>query len=101
MARLEPNIPEASAKPRLGGLRVMSGITFKNRNVLRWRHPLEFYWTHKTLFNGWKQQDGKGIFTQMMVNLTPAHGEKNTLMIDVTYLKEIERRPASPPEKGV
>lgn len=41
MARLEPNVPEASAKPRLGGLRVMSGITFKNPNVLKWRHPLE------------------------------------------------------------
>ena len=42
---------------------------------------------HKTLYNRWKRWSDKGIFAQMMVGLAAEHSEKNTVMIDATYLK--------------
>ena len=44
-------------------------------------------WPHKTLYNRWKRWSDKGIFAKMMAGLAAGHGEKETVMIDATYLK--------------
>ena len=75
MARLEPYFPKSHGKPRVDDRRVLSGIIFINRNGLRWRDAPKEYGPHK------------GIFAQMMVGLAAEHSEKNTVMIDATYLK--------------
>ena len=36
----------------------------------------------------------RGIFAQTMSSLAAEHGEDKTVMIDATYLKAIELRPA-------
>ena len=87
MARLEPFFPKSHGKPRVDDRRVLSGIIFINRIVLRWRDAPNEYGPHKTLYNGWKRWRDKGIFAQMMMGLATDHGEKKTVMIDATYLK--------------
>ena len=87
MARLEPYFPKSHGKPRVDDRRVLSGIIFINRNGLRWRDAPKEYGPHKTLYNRWKRWSDKGIFAQMMVGLAAEHCEKNTVMIDATYLK--------------
>ena len=67
--------------------RVLSGISFINRNGLRWRDAPAAYGPHKTLYNRWIRWSDRGIFAQMMVGLAAGHGEEKTVMIDATYLK--------------
>jgi transposase len=62
----------------------LSGIIFINRNGLRWRDAPEAYGPHKTLYSRWKRWSEKGIFARMMVGLAAEHGEKTTVMIDVS-----------------
>ena len=52
------------------------------------------YGPHKTLYNLWKRRSDKGIFSRMMAGLAAEHGKEKTAMIDATYLKPTERRPA-------
>ena len=87
MTRLEPFFPKSHGKPRVDDRRVLSGITFINRNGLRWRDAPREYGPHKTLYNRWKRWSDKGIFAQMMIGLAADHGEEKTVMIDATYLK--------------
>ncbi|OED49945.1 transposase [Rhodobacteraceae bacterium (ex Bugula neritina AB1)] len=100
MARLEPFFPKSHGKPRVDDRRVLSGITFINRNGLRWRDTPAAYGPHKTLYNRWKRWSDKGIFAQMMTGLAARHGEEKTVMpplidccaitcraADATYLK--------------
>ena len=46
MARLEPFFPKSHGKPRIDSKRVLSGITFSNRNGLRWRDAPAAYGPH-------------------------------------------------------
>ena len=84
---MEPYFPKSHGKPRVDERRILSGIIFINRNGLRWRDAPKEYGPHKTLYNRWKRWSDKGICTQMMVGLAAEHSEKNTVMIDATYLK--------------
>lgn len=63
MARL-PFFPKSHGKPRLDDRRVLSGIIFINRNVLRWRDAPKKYGSPKTLYNRWKRWS-EGIFARM------------------------------------
>ena len=54
---------------------------------MRWRDAPAAYGPHKTLYSRWKRWSEKGIFARMMAGLAALHGEKNTVMIDATYLK--------------
>ena len=65
---------------------MLSGIIFVNRNGLRWRDAPRDYGPHKTLYNRWKRWAEKGVFTRMMEGLS-ASAERETVMIDATYLK--------------
>ena len=62
----------------------MSGIIFINRNGLRWRDAPEAYGPHKTLYSRWKRWSEKGIFARMMAGLAAEHGERKTVMIEVS-----------------
>ena len=64
-----------------------SGITFVNRNGLRWRDAPKAYGPHKTLYNRWKRWSDKGGFARMMTGPAAEHCEKKTVMIDATDLK--------------
>jgi hypothetical protein len=59
MARLEPYFPKSHGKPRVDDRRVLSGITFINRNGLRWCDAPSEYGPHKTLYNRWKRWSEK------------------------------------------
>ncbi len=87
MDRLEPYFPRSHGKPRVDDRRVLSGIIFVNRNGLRWRDAPKDYGPHKTLYNRWKRWGEKGVFIQMMEGLAAAGAERETVMIDATYLK--------------
>jgi len=84
MARLAPYFPKSHGKPRVDDRRVLSGIIFINRNGLRWRDAPKEYGPHKTLYNRWKRWSDKGIFAQMMAGLAAEHGEKKTVMVEVS-----------------
>lgn len=86
MARLESYFPKSHSKPRVDDRRVLNGITFVNRNRLRWRDAPKEYGLHETLYNRWKRWNDKGVFARMMAGLAAEHGEKWTVMIDATYL---------------
>ncbi len=87
MERLAPFFPKSHGKPRVDDKRVLSGIIFINRNRLRWSDAPKEYGPYKTLYNRWKRWSDKGIFAEMLIGLAADHGEKNTVMIDATYLK--------------
>jgi len=100
MAKLSPFFPKSHGKPRVDDRRVLSGIIFINRNGLRWRDAPEAYGPHKTLYSRWKRWSEKGIFARMMVGLAAEHGEKETVMIDATYLKAHRTATSMAAKKG-
>ena len=85
IARLEPYFPKSHGKPRVDDRRVLSGIIFINHNGLRWRDAPQDYGPHKTLYNRLKRWSERGIFAKMMAGLAAEHGEKKTVMIDVSW----------------
>ncbi|GGO28578.1 IS5 family transposase [Gemmobacter aquaticus] len=87
MERLKPFFLKSHGKPRVDDLRVLSGIIFINRNVLRWRAAPREYGLPKTLYNRWKRWGDMGVFALMMEGLAPTGTELKTVMIDATYLK--------------
>jgi transposase len=87
MARLKPFFPKSHGKPRVDDKRVLSGIVFINRNGLRWRDAPAEYGPSKTLYNRWKRWSDKGIFAQMLLELSGQEAKTDTLMIDATHLK--------------
>lgn len=87
MARLEPFFPKSNGKPRVDDRHVLIGIIFINCNDLRCCDAPAEYGPYKTLYNRWKRWSDKGIFASMMLGLPADHGERKTVMIDVTYLK--------------
>ena len=87
MARLESFFSKSHGKPRVDGQRVLSEITFINRNGLRCRDAPVAYSPHKTLYNRWKHWSDKDIFARMMIRLAADHGKEKTVMIDATYPK--------------
>src|SRR3546814_2313233 len=93
MARLQAYFPKSHGRARVDDRRVLSGIIFVNRNVLRWRDAPREYGPAKTLYNRWKRWSDKGIFIRMMEGLaTPQAPERKPIMIDATYLKEHDRK---------
>ena len=84
MARLQPFLPKPHGKPRVDDRRVLSRITFINRNGLRWCNAPAAYGPHKTLYNRWKRWSDKGVFAQIMAGLAAAHGEEKTVLIDIS-----------------
>jgi transposase len=54
-ARLRPYFSKSHGVPRVDDRRVLSGITFINRNGLRWCDAPKEYGTPKTLYNRWKR----------------------------------------------
>ena len=87
MERLRPFFPKSHGRPRVDDRRVLSGITFVNRNGMRWRDAPREYGPHKTLYNRWKRRGDMGIFIRMMDGLSAAKSEPQIIMIDATYLK--------------
>ncbi len=87
VARMQPYFPKSHGKPRVDDRRVLSGIIFVNRNGLRWRDAPREYGPPKTLYNRWKRWSDMGVFAWIMEGLAAERPEKETIMIDATYLK--------------
>lgn len=87
VARMQPYFPKSHGKPRVDDRRVLSGIIFVNRNGLRWRDAPREYGPPKTLYNRWKRWSDMGVFARIMEGLAAEKPEKETIMIDATYLK--------------
>ncbi|GBQ51655.1 transposase [Komagataeibacter sucrofermentans DSM 15973] len=60
MERLRPFSPKSHGRARVDDRRVLSGITFVNRNGLRWRDAPREYGPHKTLYNRCKRWGAMG-----------------------------------------
>jgi len=103
-ARLEPYLPKSHCKPRVDDRRVLSGIIFVSRKGLRWRDAPKDSGPHKTLYKRWSD---KGVFLRMMEGLVaPQASERNTVMIDATYLNPqrttsglVVKRECEPPDR--
>ncbi len=87
MARLRPFFPKSHGKLRVDDRRVLSGIIFISRNGLRWCDAPKEYGPHKTRYNRWKRWSERGVFARIMEGLAAEVAERNTVMIDATYLK--------------
>ena len=101
MARLQPFFPKSHGRPRVDDRRVLSGIIFINRNGLRWRDAPREYGPAKTLYNRWKRWSDKGVFVAMMDGISAKGAERNTIMIDATYLKAHRTASSLGVKKGV
>lgn len=87
MAQLAAYFPKSYGKPRVDARRVLSGITFVNRNGLRWRDAPKEYGPHKTLHNRWKRWGEMCVFDRIMEALSAESAYPRAAMIDATYLK--------------
>ena len=87
MTRLRPFFPKSHGKPRVDDRRVLSGITFINRNGLRWSDAPPEYGPPKTLDNRWQRWSDMDVFARMMEELASKAADRKTVMIDATYLK--------------
>lgn len=87
MERLRPFFRKSLGKPMVDDRRVLSGITFINRNCLRWWDAPREMPPPKTLYYRWKRWGDMGVFARMMEGLAFEEAEQKTIMIDVTYLK--------------
>ena len=87
MRRLCPYFPRSRGKPRVDDRRVLSGITFINRNGLRWCDAPADYGPPKTLYNRWKRWSDMGVFARIMTGLAAEAPDNKTISIDATYLK--------------
>ena len=87
MVRLRPYFPKSRGKPRVDDRRVLSGITFINRNRLRWCDAPADYGPPKTLYNRWKRWSDTGVFARIMMELAEHAPDNKTISIDATHLK--------------
>ena len=87
MERLRPFFPLSHGVPRVDDRRVLSGIIFLNRNGLRWRDAPVEYGPSKTLYNRWVRWGRLGVFARMLIELSTAGRDIETVMIDATHLK--------------
>lgn len=84
MERLRPFFPLSHGVPRVDNRRALSGIIFVNRNGLRGRDAPVEYGPSKTLYNRWVRW---GVFARMLIELSTAGRDIETVMIDATHLK--------------
>ena len=87
MGRLIPYFPKSRGRPRVDGRRVLIGITFINRNGLRWCDAPAEYGPPKTLYNRWKRWSDMVVFGRIMTGLAAEASDNKAISIDATYLK--------------
>ena len=87
MERLRPYFPKSRGRTRVDDRRVLSGIIFINRDVLRWCDAPAEYGPPKTLYNRWKRWSDMGIFARILMGLGEQASDNKTISIDATYLK--------------
>ena len=87
MERLRPFFSLSHGVPRVDDRRVLNGIIFINRNGLRWRDAPVEYGPPKSLYNRWKRWGRLGVFARMLIELSTAGQDTETVMIDATHLK--------------
>ena len=85
--RLRPFFPKFRGRPRVDDRRVLSGITFIQRNGLMWKHAPAAYGPPKTLCNRWKRWSRMGVFATIMTELAVQAQETRIVMIDATHAK--------------
>jgi len=82
MVRLRPFFHKSRGRQRVENQRVLSGIIFFNRNVLRWCDAPADYSPAKTLYSRWKRWSDVGVVARNMTAVAP---DNNTISIDATY----------------
>ena len=87
MERLRPFFPKSRGRPRVDDRRVLSGITFIQRNGLMWKHAPAAYGPPKTLHNRWKRWSRMGVFATIMTELAAQAQDIGIVMIDATHAK--------------
>ncbi len=100
MERLRPFFPKSRGKPRVDDRRVLSGITFIQRNGLMWKHAPAAYGPPKTLYNRWKRWSRMGVFATIMTELAAQAQETGIVMIDATHTKAHRPHRASRFKRG-
>lgn len=84
MTRLAPYFPKSCGRPRVDDRRILSGIIVIDGNGLRWRDAPKEYGPRKTLYMRWKRWSDMGVFARIMLGLAAEHGERKTVMIEVS-----------------
>lgn len=87
MERLQPYFPKARCRSRVDDRHVLTGITFINRNWLRWCDAPAKYSPPKTLYNRWKRLSEMGVFARIRMGLAEQDPDNKTISIDATHLK--------------
>ena len=100
MLRISPYFPLSHGIARVDDRRVLSGIIFVIRNVLRWRDAPSDYGPHKTVYNRFIRWIRLGVFNRILAELAAMAGTPDQVMIDATHLKA-HRTAASLLKKGL
>ena len=87
MERHRPYLPKRRGRACVDERRVLSCITFINRNGLRWCGAPIVSGPSKTLYNRWKRWSDMGVFAWIMMGLAEQAPDNKTISIDATYLK--------------
>lgn len=76
MKRLKPVFPKSQGKPRVDDPRVLSCLTFRNRNSLEECNAPRDYGPPKTLYTRWKRWGGMGGSARTMQGLACGGGDQ-------------------------
>ena len=87
MRRIEPYFPLSQGVPRVDDRRIVSGIIFVIRNVLRWRDIPAKYGPAETIYNRFIRRSRMCVFNKIFATLAAKGGKPDQLMIDAAHLK--------------
>lgn len=100
MRRIQPFFPKVRGRARSDDCKVLSGIIHVKRYGLRWQDAPAVYGPYKTLYNRFARWSRMGIFARIFQELARPGIQRDTLMMDSTFLKA-HRTAASLRKKGI
>ena len=100
MRRMQPFFPKVRGRARSNDCKVLSGIIYVKRYGLRWQDAPAVYGPYKTLYNRFARWSRMGIFAKIFQELARPSAQRDTLLIDSTFLKA-HRTAASLRKKGI
>ncbi|WP_328288597.1 transposase, partial [Paracoccus lichenicola] len=93
-------LPKVRGRARSNDCKVLSGIIYVKRYGLRWQDAPAVYGPYKTLYNRFARWSRMGIFAKIFQELARPGAQRDTLLIDSTFLKA-HRTAASLRKKGI
>ena len=97
---MQPFFPKVRGRARSNDCKVLSGIIYVKRYGLRWQDAPAVYGPYKTLYNRFARWSRMGIFAKIFQELARPGAQRDTLLIDSTFLKA-HRTAASLRKKGI